>query len=149
MSSKTVEPQVAIDDDVRVEITIAAAPETIFPLLTEPDRVKQWMGLESEQDPRPGGIYRNRVTAEHTSRGEFIEVDPPRRVAFTFGWEGEGQHVPAGSTTVAIDLIPHGTETLVRLTHSGLPSEGTKPDHAEGWSGLLTALKVAAEGSSS
>jgi uncharacterized protein YndB with AHSA1/START domain len=140
------EATVKIEGDVQLEISVDASPETIFPFLVDPALASSWMGTESENDPRPGGIYRNKLNAKVISRGEFLEVDPPRRVVFTFGWEGEDQHVPAGSTEVAIDLIPEGASTLVRLTHSGLPSEETKPDHAEGWSQYMSRLKVAAEG---
>ena len=140
------EPAVKIEEDVQLEITVEASPDTIFPFLVDPVLASRWMGTEPEFDARPGGIYRNKLNAMAISRGEFVEVDPPRRVVFTFGWEGEGQHVPAGSTQVAIDLFPEGTSTRVRLTHSGLPSEGTKPDHAGGWLQYMSRLKVAAEG---
>ena len=140
------EPQVKIEEDVTLEIRIEARAETIFPFLTDARLASQWMGVESEMDPQPGGIYRNVLNPQAISRGEFVEVDPPRRLVFTFGWEGENQHVPAGSTTVAIDLFPEGDETLLRLTHSGLPSEQTKPDHAEGWGQYVARLKVVAEG---
>jgi uncharacterized protein YndB with AHSA1/START domain len=142
----THEPLVRIEEDVTLEIKIEAEPETIFPFLVDPELVAKWMGVEVEMDARPGGIYRNKLNDVAISRGEYTEVDPPRRVAFTFGWEGEGQHVPAGSTMVAIELLPEDGGTVVRLTHSGLPSEGTKPDHAGGWTQYLVRLKTVAEG---
>ena len=140
------EPAIRIEEDVTLEICIEASADTIFPFLTDAELASRWMGVESELDPRPGGIYRHVLNPQAISRGEFVEVDPPRRLVFTFGWEGEGQHVPAGSTTVAIDLIPEGEVTLLRLTHSGLPSQETKPDHGEGWSQYVARLKVVAEG---
>jgi len=38
----------------------------------------------------------------------------------------------AGSTKVAITLIPEGDDTLVRLVHSGLPEDAIT-DHENGW----------------
>jgi uncharacterized protein YndB with AHSA1/START domain len=96
-------------------------------------------------DPRPGGIYSCNITGRDIARGEFVTVEAPRRVVFTFGWEGEGQFVPAGSSTVEITLTPDGDGTILHLRHSGLPAEA-QGSHAHGWAHYLARLVVAGEG---
>lgn len=127
------------------EIVVDASPETIFELLTVPEKHIQWDGTEAELDPRPGGVYRVLVAGEHQSAGEFVEVVPNRRVVLTFGWEQEGNPIAPGSTRVTYELIPEGEKTTVRLTHSDLPDDAVS-DHTNGWDHYLGRLAVVAAG---
>ena len=54
------------------------------------------------------------VHGPHIARGEYVEVDPPSRVVFTWGWEDQETAVPPGSSTVEITLTPDGEGTKVR-----------------------------------
>src|SRR5687768_5040603 len=90
------------------------------------------MGSAATLDPRPGGVYRVDI-GQWNAVGEFVEVDPPNRVAFTWGWENDGMSTPPGSSTVEITLTPDGDETLVRLVHSDLPNEESVRAHEHGW----------------
>jgi len=75
------------DDGVlEVSVHIAAQPETVFPYFTDPARYVQWMGNHAKLDPVPGGAYRIRMRDGVETAGEFLEVDPPRRLVFTWGW---------------------------------------------------------------
>lgn len=134
-----------LGDTVDVEVRIAATPQTIFPFLTDRDKMLTWMGFDGELDPRPGGIYRLNVKPGSVVSGEFVEVVPFERVVFTFGWEGEGQVVTPGSTTVEITLTQDGDETLVRLRHYGLEGEMVER-HTEGWSFFMPRLVIACQG---
>jgi len=131
--------------DIVREVVIAAPPEKVFPYFTDPEKMIVWKAVEATLDPRPGGVFRIDVTGRDVARGEYIEIDPPRRVVFTFGWEADGSPVPPGSTTVEITLTPDGDGTRVRLVHSGVPDE-IRPGSAEGWDHYLPRLAVAAEG---
>jgi len=122
---------------------VAAPPEAVFEFFTDPNKIVRWKGQEAEAVPAVGGIYRVNIDG-HVTRGEFVELDPPRRVAFTWGWE-EGGPVPPGSSTVVVDLVPDGDGTLVRLTHRGLPRE-MREVHGHGWDRFLPRLAVAAGG---
>ena len=62
-------------------------------------------------------------------------------MVFTFGWDEPGHPIPAGSTKVAITLIPEGDERLVRLVHSGLPEDAIT-DHENGWQFFLDRLAL-------
>jgi uncharacterized protein YndB with AHSA1/START domain len=126
------------------ELTIAASPETVFTYFVDPERIVRWMGRTAELDPTPGGIYRIDYNGTDIARGEFVEVDPPRRVVFTMGWEAPGDATPPGSSTVEVTLTPEGDGTRVRLRHVGLPVEAVT-GHTEGWDYFLpTLVEVAA-----
>jgi uncharacterized protein YndB with AHSA1/START domain len=139
---------VAVNEErvpVEREVLIDAPPEEIFKFFVDPEQMIRWKGVEATLDPRPGGIYRVNVTGEDVVRGEYVEVSPYERVVFTWGWEGEGNPVPPGSSTVEITLVPDGEATLVRLRHHGLPG-GPEDRHAQGWEHYLARLAGAAAG---
>lgn len=129
-------------------IDIAARPEIVFRLLTDPQYILRWQGLEAEVDARPGGIYRVRMNAlGDTIRGEYLEVTPTSRIVYTWGWEIGDLPVPAGSTTVEITLVPTEVGTHLRLRHSGLPAiEQLVEQHGGGWDHYLSRLAATAEG---
>lgn len=144
-------------DEIVRELYIHADPETVFGFLTDPGKMRRWIGRTLELDPRPGGIFRIDVNGRDVVRGAFVEVIPPRRVVFTWGWEGTETEaeagardrpearVPPGSTTVEVTLEPREGGTLLRLRHRGL----TGPDrerHAFGWTHYLSRLGTAAAG---
>lgn len=130
--------------ELTCEVLVKAEPSTIFELLTDPER-QNWIGTEALYDLQPGGVYQVSVLGNHPALGEFIEVVPNEKLVFTFGWNQPGHPIPAGSTTVAITLIPEGDETRVRLVHSGLPDDAIA-DHTQGWTTLLDRLAIAATG---
>ena len=83
-------------DTIDQEIRIAARRETVFAFLVEPDKMVRWMGSRVQIDPRPGGIYRIEHSKD-TILGEYVQVQPPERVVFTFGFEGDNpvwRHLP-------------------------------------------------------
>lgn len=126
-------------------ITIAARPETVFRLLTDPREYVRWKGKLAELEPRPGGAFRvDFMNDKDIVVGKFVEVVPARRVVFTWGWQGN-EIVPPGSSTVEIDLEPDGQGTRLRLVHRGLP-EGALASHTEGWDFFLPRLTNVAEG---
>jgi uncharacterized protein YndB with AHSA1/START domain len=129
--------------DVRLEVRIEASPETVFALLTEPDRMKTWFAELVQADARPGGIFRISGPAGVAIEGRYLEVIPHRKVVFT--WGGVEGLAP-GQSTVEFLLEPDGEGTLVYLRHYGLPPSSVE-SHRRGWlySGLAK-LKDAAEG---
>jgi uncharacterized protein YndB with AHSA1/START domain len=131
--------------DLVREIVVDASPETIFELLTVPEKHLEWDGTEVELDPRPGGVYRVLVAGKYQAAGEFVEVIANERIVLSFGWDEPGHPIPPGSTRVVYELIPDGDKTLVRLTHGGLPDDAVK-DHAEGWDHYLARLAIVAAG---
>lgn len=132
---------------VRRETQIAAPPATVFAFLTDPQKILSWMGLEASTEPQPGGLYLIKGVGNtiRTARGAFREVVPVHRLAYSFGWD-DHEEVPPGSSLIEIDLIDHDGGTLLRMTHSGLPTEAQCANHAKGWAHYLGRLAVAASG---
>jgi uncharacterized protein YndB with AHSA1/START domain len=132
-------------DVLERQVRIAARAETIFPFLTDAEKMARWIGMSAALDPRPGGSFRLDMGGGNVIIGEFLAVEPHQRVVFTWGWEGQGSAVPSGSSTVEITLIPDGDGTLLRLRHLGLPADQV-PLHATGWEHYLARLIAAGEG---
>jgi uncharacterized protein YndB with AHSA1/START domain len=131
------------------ELEIGASPETVWEFLVDPEKAVRWMGQSCTLDARPGGEYRCDVVPGNTACGSFVEVDEPRRLVFTWGWEpkAEGEsYTPApGGSTIEIELEPSGEGTLLRFTHSGLSAEEAT-SHGHGWDHYLPRLVEAAGG---
>ena len=132
---------------VAKEIDIVARPDTIWELLSNPDEATRWMGLSAAFDLRTGGGYRVEVLPGLFASGEFLEIDPPRRLVHTWGWEvaGGGPVLP-GSTLVVWELLDDGERTRLRLSHRDLPSLATAGSHARGWTHYLGRLAAIAVG---
>ena len=120
---------------VQREVQIAAPPATVFAFLTDPDRIVSWMGVEATTEAHPGGLYFLKVRSDRVARGEFREVVPVHRLAYSFGWEGD-EEVPPGSGLVEIDLMDRDGGTLLRMTHSGLPNAEQCARHGRGLGAL-------------
>ena len=127
---------------VERELTIDASPETVWEFLVDPEKATAWMGQKASFDPRP-------VIPGHTALGEFVEVEAPRRLVYTWGWE-EGESgpnaVPPGSSTIEIELVPEGDGTRLRFVHRGLPDAESIASHGHGWDHYLARLVVVARG---
>jgi uncharacterized protein YndB with AHSA1/START domain len=93
--------------DLEVSVHIAAQPETVFPYFTDPARYVQWMGSQADLEPVPGGSYRVRMRDGVETVGTFLEIDPPHRIVFTWGWTQDSA-VPPGSTRVVVTFEPEG-----------------------------------------
>jgi uncharacterized protein YndB with AHSA1/START domain len=131
---------------VEVEVRIAANPETVFDFFTDPGKMIQWMGRSAELDPRPGGALRCDINDDSVASGEYVEVDRPRRVVFTWGWEGKDSVTAPGSSTVEVLLEPDGDGTHLRLLHRDLPSAESAEKHGHGWRHYTERLATAATG---
>jgi uncharacterized protein YndB with AHSA1/START domain len=127
------------DPSIEVTQRIEAPPEIVFAYLTDSARFTAWMGIDARLDPRPGGSYQIRVDDQHVASGQYREIEPPRRLLMTWGWEGHPT-VPPGSTLVEITLRDEAGGTLLRLRHTGLPGKAEQRLHADGWGRYLDQL---------
>jgi uncharacterized protein YndB with AHSA1/START domain len=128
------------------EIAIAARPETVWEFLVDPEKAVCWMGQTASFDVRPGGEYRCDVIPGHVAVGEFVEIDAPRRLVFTWGWEsGDEDRVLPGSSRIEIELVSDGDGTLLRFSHD-LPTKEAAESHGHGWDHYLPRLSTAAGG---
>jgi len=126
-------------------LTIDAAPETVWSLLTDPKEMVRWMGTSAKVELRRGGAYSVDVVPGHTAQGTFVEIDRPRRLVYTWGWT-HGENVPPGSTTVIFELERKGNGTILRFEHRGLPTPDSVASHTKGWTHYTDRLVAASEG---
>jgi uncharacterized protein YndB with AHSA1/START domain len=130
---------------VEVSVHIAAKPETVFPYFTEPSRYLQWMGREATLEPTPGGIYHVHMRDGVEVSGQFLEIDPPHRLVFTWGWTHD-QTVLPGTTRVVVTLDEEDGGTRVILRHHDLPSSEQRDHHRAGWQSYLARLDIIVTG---
>jgi uncharacterized protein YndB with AHSA1/START domain len=140
------------DESIVKEITIAATAERIFAALTDPAQRVQWWGAEGrfktkqmQSDLRVGGAWLMSGDGmggrPFTLTGEYRLIEPPRALAFT--WRASWQ-TDSRESLVRFDLEESGGVTLVRITHSGLSTDGARMQH-QGWPDVLSWLKAYAE----
>jgi uncharacterized protein YndB with AHSA1/START domain len=129
-------------------VTIAASPDTVFDFFTDPDKMVQWMGRDADLDPRPGGVMRCDINGRDIASGEFVELDPPNRLVFTWGWESEESDTRPGGSTVEVTFAAQGDGTLVTLSHRDLPTAEAREAHSHGWNHYMERLATAAAGGS-
>ncbi len=135
-------------EDVVVGIEIAARPETVWLFLSDAERFASWIGAFAGAAPAPGTRIEPRVGGgvkvdyPHSGAavGRILELEPPRRVLFSWGYEGGGQGIEPESTQVEITLRETPGGTFVELRHRGLPSEEARRGHRGGWTHYLTML---------
>ena len=133
---------------VEREVRVQAAPETVFEFFTDPEKLVAWLGHSATLDPRPGGVFSVENPPGSYISGEYVDVTPYTRVAFTWGYSdlpgGRASPIAPGSSTVEVELIPDGSVTVVRLAHRA--PAGVAGFHAAGWDNYLARLAVAAAG---
>ncbi|MEM7442984.1 MAG: SRPBCC domain-containing protein [Pseudomonadota bacterium] len=127
---------------VEKTIWVDAAPNDVFDYFVVPDKLLEWMGIEADIEPTPGGSFRIVHSRDFVATGTYVEVERPHRIVYTIGWEG-GSHLPAGTGTVSVTLTADRDGTRLDLTHHGL-NEGSQ--EADGWSLYLKRLQDAVEG---
>jgi uncharacterized protein (TIGR03086 family) len=123
-------------------VVVPLDPAETFALITQPDRLRRWMTVAARVELRAEGAYRWTVTPGHTASGTVVDVDPGKRVVFSWGWE-DGDP-PPGASTVTVTLTPVAGGTEVRLVHDGL-TEKQAARHAEGWNHYLGRLVAAGQ----
>lgn len=133
---------------LRVSRVINAAPDAVFRAWTESAQLRQWSCPEGATvadvrvDLSVGGRYQIRMRGaegqEHTAYGIYREIDPPRRLVYTWDWEEEEYRV--GETLVTVEFTDLGGKTDVVVTHELFPNTEAKASHEEGWSSCLNRL---------
>lgn len=127
--------------------TFNVGMETLFDALTRADAIMHWFGpgdfrvAHAESDLRVGGSWLIEMVSPdgnpHNVGGEYLEIDAPRSVVFTWAWANEPTEV--SQVAYALSPVDEATTTLT-LTHTRLPSETSRDMHASGWNGALEKL---------
>jgi uncharacterized protein YndB with AHSA1/START domain len=136
--------------EVRLERVYRHPPEKVWRTLTDPAVVATWLMKSTGFEARVGCTFQFRVDKPPVGwRGivdcEVLEVDPPRRLAYS--WRGEPRHRPT-VVTWTIEPVPEGSRVL--LVHSGFRGLGgalLSRMLGSGWKKMMdTSFPAALEG---
>jgi uncharacterized protein YndB with AHSA1/START domain len=130
------------DDVLELRRTLAAPPPQVFAAWTDAARLARWMSpvghARVEADARPGGLLRVVMVGEGREIehvGEFVELDPPHRIVFTW----RSPYTEDRPTIVTVELAATGGGTDLHLRHERLPA-GAAVSHRRGWGSMLALL---------
>ena len=155
MAATSINPTTCISPDndrVVVEIFIAAPPERVFQAISDPRQTLQWWGQSGkyrfnqfQMDVRVGGKWSCAGSSENMGNvsvnGEFLEVDPPRKLAYTWS----SSWMPA-VTEVRWELEAQDNGTIAKLKHTGFGGNADQAKaHSLGWSQVLGWLQAFVE----
>jgi uncharacterized protein YndB with AHSA1/START domain len=127
-------------DHIRSSIIIEAEPTEVFEYFIRSDAMVLWMGQSADLDPVPGGRFSVDVNGAAV-RGRFVELDPPNRIVFTWGFL-DSDELPPETSIVEVSLSRDDGGTLVEIVHSGL-SDSEIAKHGIGWPYFLDQLAEA------
>ncbi len=131
-------------ETLRVSRVLPANPETVFAAWTDAASLRQWFFpgdvtvTRAEIDARVGGrlvidMRGNESGRDFPHEGEFLEVEPPRRLVFTWRSPGEGE------SQVTIELAPRDGGTELTLIHERVPDRKMRENYRSGWTKILAA----------
>jgi len=123
---------IAVEHVLERTVLIRAKRETVFRYFTDNERFAAWWGAGSTIDARPGGPLLIRYANGVLASGEVVEVAPPERIVFTYGYEDPAKPVRPGGSRVVVTLQERKDGTLLHLRHE-LPDAAARDQHVQGW----------------
>jgi uncharacterized protein YndB with AHSA1/START domain len=139
----------AAPPSIEIRRTIRAPQQRVFDAWTKPEELKAWHAPGpltvslAEIDLRPGGGYRIHMREpdgkEHRVSGVYREIDPPKKVVYSWGWDGE--HLVKDSV-VTVEFHDRGSATEVVITHAGIADDRERGEHQKGWTAIMDKLEA-------
>lgn len=130
---------------LRMQRRLPGPIERVWAYLTDGELRRQWLARgtmvlqpgaafeltwRNDELSDPPGRRPEGFGAEHHMAGHITELDPPRRLAFT--WQGTGE--------VSFELEADGDEVLLTLTHRRIDARGMRMMVGAGWHMHLDVL---------
>jgi uncharacterized protein YndB with AHSA1/START domain len=129
--------------------TLPAPRSAVWNAMTKPEQLARWWGPKGftaptvDFEPRVEGRYRIAMQPPEGElfhlHGEFGEVDPPSRLAYTFVWEPPDPD--DRETVVTLTLRDRGEQTEVSLNQGEFASEERRTLHEGGWTDSFEKLE--------
>jgi uncharacterized protein YndB with AHSA1/START domain len=134
---------------LELKLVVGAPRERVFRALTEPAELAKWWGPRGfttpgiDLDLRVGGGYRFTMQPPggdpfHLS-GEFLQIDPPGRLVYTFGWDEPDPDDRQTVVTLSLGEVAGGTQ--VSLSQGEFATEARLALHRGGWTDSLEKLR--------
>jgi uncharacterized protein YndB with AHSA1/START domain len=127
---------------------LLAPPPRLFRACTEPEELAQWWGPHGftspsiDFAPRVGRSYRIAMQPPDGAlfhlAGEFREVEPPERLAYTFRWEPPDPDDQENLVTLA--FLERGGSTELVLSQGPFLTEARLELHRQGWTDGMDRL---------
>jgi uncharacterized protein YndB with AHSA1/START domain len=119
-----------------------ASPEQVFRAWTRPAALREWwcppgwVAADMKVDLWVGGTLRiaMRRTVDGRTvavRGQFLAIEQPTRLVFTWRWEGAFAEMP--ETLVTLELSGTQHDTLLTIRHEHFVDAGARQQHRSGW----------------
>ena len=136
-------------DMLEISLRIAASPQRVFALLTDPDAISLWFAQVSGIEPHPGGavefVFFNENGSVSVFSGEVTAFEANVRLGFT--WHNRQWTFPPLHVHITLESV--GNATVLHLQQTGFaqapPIE--RDIHDEGWTRYLERLAAVADGS--
>jgi uncharacterized protein YndB with AHSA1/START domain len=134
---------------VTVRRVVAATPHVLYAAWTEPEQMRQWYATVVDADVRVGGRYRVEMHEPDGTvngfTGEYLTLDAPRRVAFTFTHISQTPADNISDETVTVDFREvEAGRTEVTITNRWTGPECGPSDYEAlrgGWEELFNRLE--------
>ncbi len=128
---------------------LPATRSVVFEAFSDPNELAKWWGPQGftspsmEFDPRVGGTYRIEMQPPEGDpfylTGEFREVDPPARLAYTFVYDDPDPDDV--ETVVTLSFRDLGESTGVAFTQGRFKTEARCALHRDGWTDSFDRLE--------
>ncbi len=128
---------------------VAAPAARVFAAFTDPEQLAQWWGPEGFRIPsldfHPRVAQRYRIEMQPPEggafwlSGEFREVDPPSRLAFTFAWEDPDPDDVENLVTLSFADLDG--QTVVGLRQRPFKTPARRDLHHDGWADSFDKLE--------
>ena len=134
---------------LRLERVLPAPRSLVFRMLVEPELLARWWGPKGfsarniDLDPRVGGGYR--ITMQPPDgdafvlAGEFREIDPGARLAYTFRYEAPDPD--DRETVVVLSLRDLGESSALTVEQGAFATEARRALHEQGWTESVDRLE--------
>ncbi|HEX5684508.1 MAG TPA: SRPBCC domain-containing protein [Ideonella sp.] len=126
-----------------------APREKVYAAFVQPELMAAWqcprgMTVEVNADVRVGGAYhlqmRGRDGHQFAVGGQFVELDPPGRLTYTWAWEGDESPLAGLQTLIEVDFVGRDGGTEMRMRHSGFRNALERGNHRHGWDSCFNKL---------
>jgi len=123
---------------------IRTTPEQLWQALTQPEFTQRyWLGTRQVSDWKTGALWRA-VNPEGQAiiSGEIVEIDPPRKMVFTWRNETKPEITAEGFSRVTYSLEPQGASVKLTILHEmNKPGSKLLQSVSGGWPLVLASLK--------
>jgi len=135
------------EPQLRLSRVYPASPEKVWRAWTDPQTLSRWFGpgepdsvTHAQMDVRVGGSYeiafRTQDGEEHRVSGIYQEVEPQRRLVFSWAW----QSTPERVSLVTVELQPAAGGCELRFLHERFFDTDARNNHARGWNASFAKL---------